>query len=341
MNTIQDKASMAIRETANEWAARLAAPDVTQAQKAGFTAWLRTSPVHVREYLDVEAVRLTVGAALHDDATDVRALLGDTRSNVVELDTVPAAMAISRRRAPAYMNAAALAVLAIGAVAGLQLSGDPDSKLYSTGVGEIRRVPLPDGSIVELNTRSEIRIDFAANRRDIHLAQGEAFFDVAKDPARPFRVLSDAAQIRAIGTRFSVHRKTGHTVVTVVEGRVAASKDNETLELAAGHRAVIDVATATKPALPAQPELVDASRLTAWRQHRLIFDNQPLSEVVAEFNRYNRQQLVIEDAALGAQGISGVFDPDKPQGLVLFLDRKGGVRAVEGDGNTLLLVPRG
>jgi transmembrane sensor len=336
MNTAQDKASMAIREAANEWAARLAAPEISHEVEAGFAAWLRSSPVHVREYLAAEAVRLTVGAALQDDTTDVRALLREAQTNVIELEAVPA-VAPMQPRVPAFMKVAAAMVLAVGAVVALTFSGVLAGDSYSTAIGEIRRVPLPDGSMVELNTQSKLRVDFAADRRDIHLTRGEAYFDVAKDPGRPFRVFSDDTQIRAIGTRFSVYRKSGHTVVTVVEGRVAASTSDDTLELAAGHQAVISVAAAEKSALPAQPAKVDANRLTAWRHNHLIFDNQPLSEVIAEFNRYNRQQLLIEDPELAAQGISGVFDPDKPQGLLLFLDRKGGVRAQQMPDGVVLL----
>ena len=155
-------------------------------------------------------------------------------------------------------------------------------------------------------------------------------------------MLSDTAQVRAIGTQFSVYRKPAGTVVTVLEGKVVVSPAAESesaedpdvgvIPLSAGQQAIVDSSLAKQTAkrttiTKATP--VDAARAIAWRQNRLIFDNQPLSVVITEFNRYNRRQLVVEDPELAAQGISGVFDPDKPEGLILFLNKKGGVRATE------------
>jgi transmembrane sensor len=356
MSAAQDKASIVIRETATEWVVRLAAPELSQADKVAFAAWLRASPIHVREYLNVEAVRAALEVAVQDDASDVLELLKEIPSNVIQSNVIhlgpacepaPAMAATPQRAVPRWIPSAiaAAALLATGAVLTLFFSGSFDANTYATSIGEIRRIPLPDGSTVELNTRSRIRIDFHAESRDVHLAEGEAFFTVAKDPRRPFRVLSDSAQIRAVGTQFSVYRQPVGTVVTVLEGKVvvspAAAKsstvaDAGVIPLSAGQQTIIDSSPARRAA-PAQANAVDATRATAWRHNRLIFDNQPLSAVVAEFNRYNRQQLLIEDSDLAAQQISGVFDPDKPQGLVLFLKEKSGVRASEVSDTTLLL----
>jgi transmembrane sensor len=336
MSAANDKASIAIRETANEWAARLAAPDLSHADKVAFAAWLRTSPVHIREYLNAEALRLMVETAVQTDTTDVRALLDEAPGNVVELEANSIAPSRRAARAPWIMRIAAAVLLLVGAAGAWILTGSLASDSHSTVRGEIRRVVLPDGSTVELNTDTKISVDFAADRRDIQLRRGEAFFVVARDPARPFRVLSDTARIRAVGTQFSVYRKQEQTVVTVLEGKVAAENDHDTLELTAGNQVVLESASGTAT-LPIEPVHVDAKRVTSWRQHRLIFDNEPLANVVAEFNRYNRQQLVIADPELAAQRISGVFDPDKPGGLVLFLNRKGAVQATEGPGSTLVL----
>lgn len=351
MSSPQDKASLVIREIATEWVARLAAPDLSQADKIAFAAWLRASPIHVREYLNAEAVRAALEVVVRDDASDVRELLKEVPSNVIHLgpacEPEPAVAATLQRTVPRWIPSAmaATALLAIGAVLTLFFSGSFDSNAYATSIGEVRRIPLPDGSTVELNTRSRIKVDFHADSRDVHLAEGEAFFSVAKDPRRPFRVLSDSAQVRAVGTQFSVYRKPVGTVVTVLEGKVVVSPaavkssavaDAGIIPLSAGQQTVIDSSPA-RSAAPAQATAVDATRATAWRHNRLIFDNQPLSAVVAEFNRYNRQQILIEDSELAAQQISGVFDPDKPQGLVQFLKEKGGVRAREVSDTTLVL----
>lgn len=340
MSATTDKASLAIRESAAEWAARLSAADLSPADKGAFAAWLRISPVHVREYLNMEALRSALAEAVAEDATDIGELLQAAPSNIVELDTDAPRPSIAaeqrpRRRRLAVAIAASVLFVA-GAALAVFFTQGLGAASYATGIGELRRIALSDGSTVELNTDSKIRVNFHERRRDIQLVRGEAFFIVARDAHRPFTVTSSTATVRAVGTQFSVYRKPGATLVTVVEGKVLAQSERTALELGAGQQTVI--ASGTAPANMAMAAVeVDASRATAWRQNRLIFDNQPLSEVIAEFNRYNRQQLFIDDPQLALQGISGVFDPGNPQGLLLFLSKKGGVEAVASAENSLHL----
>lgn len=377
MTTPDDKVSIAVRETAAEWVVRLGAPEISQADKAAFAAWLRASPIHVKEYLRAEAAWFAVRNVAQNRADDVQQLLQAADTNVVELALnrssrrsaqIEAVQQRDTRRSAGPsrgvpMTIAAALLLTVGAMFTLLLSDRFDRNSYSTAVGEMRRVVLADGSAVELNTHSKIRVDFGEHSRDIYLRRGEAFFSVAKDSRRPFRVFSDAALIRAVGTQFSVYRKPDQTVVTVVEGKVAVSPQNladrlvhttpstdaapsheqieddaNALELTAGHQVVIDTrsdafSSDTKAAN------VDTARATAWRQDRLIFDNDSLIEVVAEFNRYNRQKLMVEDPELATLAISGVFDPDKPQGLLGFLVTNGDVQVTELSSSRILLTP--
>ncbi len=405
MNGRDDKTVAAIREAAQAWVVRLADAGAAREERANFTAWLRMSPVHVREYLRAEATWQGMQEAGRGDRADVTALLRQARAgpdNVVEMRVgavptgpsaspavamgadrsisdlpSPASGVAPRRtrrtrthRAMAAAAVAALALAAIGAVLPL-LRGLPAPGVYATEVGEMRRVMLADGSAVELNTDSELRIDFGSATRDIHLVRGEAFFSVAKDPQRPFRVVSGTVLVRAVGTEFSVYRKPAETVVTVVEGRVAvqprdgnagasrgapgsagqvtgaepasytgAPPPPRMMELSAGHRLHLAAASTLQgPTLPAA-STVDAQRAVAWRQRRLVFENDPLAEIVAEFNRYNRQQLEVRDPRLAARRISGVFDPGKPMSLVRFLSRDGDVTVHE-LADQRLLIARG
>ncbi len=383
-----DKALLAIREQAAEWVIRLGAPDTAHGTHTTFSAWLRTSPIHVREYLRAEAAWLAVRGVAQHDRSDVSALLAAGQTNVVDLQQSPRAAGTTEvtsqldmpvqqpltrfRRRTMALAVAATVLLAIGAALALVLVERVDHSTYATAVGEMRRVVLEDGSAVELNTHSRIRVVYTDTARDIHLTRGEAFFSVARDTQRPFRVRSDEAVIRALGTQFSVYRKPGRPgqtgdagklIVTVVEGKVAVSQGRQAapepagkgtsaiatgakqqappaaVELSAGHQVVIDSSADSDRRELLATANVDAAGATAWRQRRLIFHNEPLAEVVAEFNRYNRQQLVVEDPALAATGISGVFDADKPQGLVGFLSANGEVRVVE-QGARLLLTAR-
>lgn len=340
MSNATDKAYAAVREAATEWLLRLSAPDSSPADKAEFVAWLRASPIHIREYMQAEAACAVVKEMVRTDTTDVRALVRDLPTNVVEFDRATAPTVKPAKSSAFSWRIAAGALLMVGAAAiAVVVSSSWKASAYSTSVGEIRRITLPDGSTAELNTHSKIRIEFNDERRDIYLARGEAFFSVAKDATRPFRVISDTASIRALGTQFSVYRKSGQTVVTVVEGKVAASDaqnqaaaDATPIVLIADHQVILESGDDA-----AAPTRVDAKRMTAWRQHRLIFEDEPLANVIAEFNRYNRQKLVLNDEELAAQGISGVFNPDKPEGLLLFLEKKSDVRAVAGADSTLIL----
>jgi transmembrane sensor len=184
--------------------------------------------------------------------------------------------------------------------------------------------------------------------RYVELSRGEALFSVAKDTERPFVVDSEVALVRALGTQFNVYRQAEQTLVTVIEGRVAVENKNTArripeasgsiamielppMELAAGDQAEI-VAQA-----PIRKVTANTERAVAWRERRLIFENQPLSEVVAEFNRYNRRQLVIEHPELAKERISAVFDADQPEALVRFLTQNTSIETVEAGNERLVL----
>ena len=169
--------------------------------------------------------------------------------------------------------------------------------------------------------------------RNVELQQGQALFHVAKDPARPFIVHSGATSVRAVGTQFDVYRKdSGVTVVTVVEGRVAVSA----ADLAAPQATSADVSGSASSLLTAgeqvivtaqssartQPRSADAAVATAWTKGQIVFQATPLKDVVEEFNRYNRHQLMIDDPTLKAVRVSGVFSSTDPASLLRFLSEQ-------------------
>lgn len=347
MSATHDKTTQAIREAAAEWIVRLDAPDVPPADNTAFTAWLRRSPEHVREYLRAETAwaALTGAAARHTG--DVEALLAAESTSVHFMTKMAAASQSLRDEAhevnrvqkarvkrflvPLAIAATVLLVLGFTFVPNLWDRLDPHT--YVTDTGEQRRIVLPDGSSIELNTRTRLHVDYTGRARTIHLVTGEAFFDVAEDAARPFSVVSDTATFRALGTQFNVRVQPDHAaVITVVEGSVAVEESKagvieaqpgDCLEVVAG--GFFDHGR------------VDAARATAWRQRRLIFDNEPLSAVIEEFNRYNTQQLELADPALGAERLSGVFAPDKLPALLQFLRKYGDWVVVEQSDRRLLL----
>jgi len=188
----------------------------------------------------------------------------------------------------------------------------PSATSYSTPVGGIASVPMSDGSAVTLNTDSKIRLDVTKTQRLVELQQGEAFFDVAKDPSRPFIVTAGSKRVVAVGTKFSVRRKGNELQVFVTEGRVrvedvaaATTEHDALLTLSAG-----GLARGEGDALLVQQKTVpEIERHLSWRTGYLIFRDTPLSDAVAEFNRYNAQQLVIDDPRVAEIRVSGKFRP--------------------------------
>jgi transmembrane sensor len=297
-----------------------------------FADWLRASPLHVREYL--RAVEIWEGLS-HPKAgsglsrEQLIAAAGD--SNLVEL---PAREEVSCNNPARRVTSSGLRWRRIGFA--LALSGvfvlaylgwqRTTTIVVRTGVGEQHSEVLPDRSIVDVNTQSEIRVAFTSTERRVELVRGEAFFDVAKDPARPFIVTTDLATAKAIGTRFSVYRAQSGTIVTVAEGRVLV-RDRRTV--VSESRSVSDPEDAVEvipgtqaeaqPGHHVQMRRANVTSTFAWREHRLVFEGEPLGRVVEEFNRYNSPPLVVSDPRLREQHISGVFGANDPESLLDFL----------------------
>lgn len=333
MNTTRDKATEAIVEEAARWVVCLGAREVSLEDRRQFVAWIKRSPVHLHEYLRSESVWSDLAYVDAGKRIDVTRLLVEPEADVIELAPGVASPAPIKRRSRSFI--AAIAASVVLGVAALLWYQAQSAGRYVTGVGEQRTARLDDGSTIVLNTGTELRVELAEQQREVRLLKGEALFNVASDPARPFRVLSDRTVAQAIGTSFVVRRKAEQTIVTVIEGQVAvASGSNHNQQLAAGVLArvandVIETAPVANPVA-----------VTAWRSGRLIFDGETLAEAVAEFNRYNDVQIVVDDPQLAAERVSGVFDAHQPQSLVLFLERSGAIEPTVADGGRIVLVPR-
>jgi transmembrane sensor len=348
MDAARDRNMEAIIDDAAQWVVRMGAPDVSVEDKRTFIAWLKRSPVHLGEYLRLERTWADLGSLDAAHRIDVEALLASEDANVVEVDFGIAKQTPAPDRASPLARGipAALAACLVLAMAGVLWFEIQFPNRYATGVGEQRTVKLTDGSTVVLNTNTKLRVDLSDERRIVRLLQGEALFNVAKDAARPFRVLSDRAIAQAVGTSFIVRRQEQQTVVTVIEGQVAVAHSGQidefksaqipahAVRVAAGVRA--DVADrAIKTALVENP-----ANVTAWRSGRLIFEGATLAEVVAEFNRYNEVQIVLQDSRLSNERLSGVFDADQPQALARFLEHSGVVEPLQMAGDSIILVPQ-
>ena len=304
-NTVGPNAPETGAEDAAFWVARLHSDQVTGADEAAFAAWLAERPERRAAYDAMERTWRALGA-LRNDAV-ANAALASLRANP-EAD--------AGRRALLGGGFA----LAAASLAGVALYFGAGTQRYETGVGELRREALEDGSTISLNTASRVRVRYDERERRIWLDRGQAFFTVAHDASRPFRVFVGSEEVRALGTAFEVRREGERMRVILEEGVVAVYRaEGETVLRAASLEAEPDLvlrpgqAAELAPEGAAQVASVDLRRTGAWRYGQMIFDAEPLARAVAEINRYHRRKIVLSDAALGDIAISGVFQTGRPE----------------------------
>ncbi|TGE01152.1 FecR family protein [Methylobacterium nonmethylotrophicum] len=271
-----------VDEAAAGWVVRLASSDATEADRAAFDAWLAADPVHAASYAEMEALWRRLG-------------------HLPEPLPGPSPEARTRRipKGPAGLAA----ILVLGATLADQ-SGLADrwrADLWSR-TGEVAHATLADGSRVDLNTGTALALRFTGTERRVQLLRGEAVFDVAREPGRPFIVEGGGLEVRALGTVFVVRADGAGRPVGVAEGRVEVTAAGRQLRVSAGE------AIAREDG--AVPTIVkaDVGRATAWRDGRLVVSGERLSDVLAEFARYRRGRIVLLDARAGERRVTGAFD---------------------------------
>jgi len=223
------------------------------------------------------------------------------------------------------------------------LSGDR----YATPVGGLDTVPLADGSQVTLNTDTRIRVELSDRERRIELDKGEAFFDVAKDPARPFVVYVNEKRVVAVGTKFAVRRDGDDIRVAVTEGKVLIDRAERSPASARPGGATTDVLlgagsiaqTAKADVLVRRDSRPEAEQLLSWRSGYLMFEATPLAAAVAEFNRYNTRKIVIRDASITNFPIGGNFRSGNIDAFLWLLEA-GFPIDVQHDGENIVLAAR-
>lgn len=302
-----------LRERAAGWAVRLDAGDCPEEELKQLDAWLAADPAH-------------------------RAALNAARALWLELD-VPALESVHRipprlvqRRSLGWIAVAATVLMSVGIASVtrdewlMQIRADE-----RTAVGESRWVTLEDGSRIQLNTQTAIAVDYSRSQRTITLLEGEAAFEVAHDPARPFRVIAADGAVTALGTVFQVRIDAGPaTHVVVAEGRVRVRSGANEESVAAGEQIVYSNQRLRERAP------VDIESASAWRRGQLSFIEQPLGVVVAQLDRYYAGRIQVADPALATRPVSGVFATARPLDAVAVIGRNLGLKTRR-DGDTIIL----
>lgn len=316
-------------EAAATWIVRVNEGPLGPEDQAEFDAWRAESTANAAAFAKAEAAWNLFDSVPDDPALDAlrasalaagkeprRGLWAGIGVGIAA--SLLAAVALNTDYLPFSQKADAPQVAARSVPATAATPEAPDSGEFATARGERRTVRLADGSAITLNTDSAIRVGYVADRRLVRLLRGQALFEVAKDPHRPFVVQAGAKQVTALGTIFEVRLLDSDRMkVTLVEGKVVVDE---------GEDRPADDASVMVPAVlvPGEALLVsdgarpvkfkaDIDQQLRWREGFVEFNDATLAEAVAEMNRYAGKQLVIGDPATGNLRVSGVFRTGSPE----------------------------
>ena len=332
--------SLGIELAASRWLARQDGDAWSQGDAAELDAWLHANTAHRVAFLRLQAAWAESGR-LHALGAGLRAGGPPPRGHwhsAPFTDRQAASLLASSRKPHARRQSLPmrLAGFAIAAACVLLVSWGwrsyqhVDVAAYHSAMGEVRSVPLADGSRATLASDSAFEIRLSRGERHVSLTRGEAIFAVAKDPGRPFVVATNGYRVIAVGTRFSVRRDDGEDLrVAVTEGTVRlesgpeAGSSSPSALLPAGSLALVHGDNVLVRSLP----LADVERMLGWRDGVLAFRDTPLAEAASEFNRYNTRRIVVGDAQAGALRVGGSFRWDNEEGFVRLLEQGFPVRA--------------
>jgi transmembrane sensor len=301
------------RETAQEielgaarWVARVEAGELSPEDAAALSAWLAVDTRRAGAYARARAIGhfSNRAAALGPDFDPRSFARGSWRDRLS-----PARLS---RRQLLWGGSAIAASAGVAAIAGEGLS--LFAPTYASALGQMRVVSLADGSVVNLNTGSRIRVRFSRQRRDIWLDQGEALFDVAKDPSRPFVVRVGELDVMAVGTSFVVrnlHDKPFQVLVR--EGVVQVGEGANAVRLSANMTALPAQQDAkASPIAVSHVPPHEVERATAWLNGRIAFEDETLRAAASEFSRYSDVRIVIDDPTIANERITGLYQSVDP-----------------------------
>jgi transmembrane sensor len=315
---LEDVKGGAMRDQACYWIARLRAETATDADRQEFALWLAANPAH-RQAMDA---MLTMWEDLE----------------VLKYRAPEVPVRTSRRRWLGTSLTLAASVL-VALLLSPRLGLGPDTQDYRTRLGEQLALTLADGSSVKLNTKSSLVVSYTQSERKLTLESGEAFFQVAHNPARPFLVTAGNTEVRALGTAFNVLLTGQRSEVTVTEGVVRVTELNapatrpaHTELLYRNQRLAQD--SAGRQAIAA----VDADSLVAWRDGKLVAHDMPLGVLVEELSRYHPNKIFVAEPDLSQATVSGVFQLEDLDSILLALEHTVNVRSVTLDDGSVQLI---
>ena len=314
----------ALSDEAAGWVARTQGNDVAHEVREELARWMDADPSHAVAYLRAEAAWERM-----------------ERLKAMPVSSFAPEEAVGRRRMTRRAALAGGLGLCAASAAGWWIASTPDT--YRSAIGERRVIALEDGSRVTLNTASVLRIKFTDAERSLHLVNGEALFEVAHNPQRPFVVKAASSHIRALGTAFSVRLRSDLAEVTVKEGTVVVVEGPQTTpppdparQITAGSGAVVDRTTVAKSELA--PDVL-RQRL-AWSEGVIELRGETLAQAAEEFSRYRPKRIIVADPRVASIRIGGRFASDEADEFLRSVQSGFPVRIIEGADGTVYLVHR-
>lgn len=297
----------AVRDQAALWFARSRDGDLPAPERASFEGWLAEHDQHAHEF---RLLQNLWGAADLLPKARLQALCQP------DAPTPLRAPSVKRRTFVRYAVAASLVAMVVGSGLYFGLDREPDySAEFATVLGERRQVALPDGSVLDLNGRTRLKVHFFSATRQVELTEGEAMFSVEHDSSRPFVVQTGNGSVTVTGTRFDVRRDLTRTLVAVESGTVKvkgqADEQGNMVTLTAGLGSSIDVSGKVTPA-----QAVNTAAITAWRGGKLVFNDASLRDVALEVSRYREKPLRVAEGKTANLRLTSVFKSDDTDALL-------------------------
>lgn len=309
-----------LTEEAVEWFVRLQDENCDDNDWVLFSEWVAQSEAHSQAYEQVQTLWHSLDSLKTIDIPD---------------------LAKARRKPPpsrlqTITNVSALSLL-LAVSAGLYYEQQLEFIHYSTSQNQRRTITLEDGSQIDMNANTRIKVKLSLLQRNIHLEHGEALFDVSHEWLRSFTVHTEKLEILDIGTRFNVLQRKKSVEVAVLEGEVQINdgQNIEDVSIRAGYSRHYYYDSSLSPVANIQPQVV-----TAWLGGNLIFDHTPLKKVVKEIERYHQIKFVFSDSVLAKETLSGTFKVADLSGFLLALKSMLPIEVQQQENQTIVLKNR-
>ncbi len=255
--------------SAIQWLALLNSPEITAEQTKAFFQWMEASAQNQCAYIKAEQ-------------------LWEQGSELARIDEPVSTFTLWMTQRQFFALACSITIMLV-CTSLFYLNQAPLMQEFQSAIGEQHTITLEDGTVVTLNTDTQLRIDLQSNKRLAYVDKGEVFFSVQKDNKRPFDVITQSGTVRVVGTQFSVHNTGADAVVTVIEGKVALAS----LIVTANQQ--VSMVQASTGALP---ESIDAKAELSWRKRELIYRSEPLGQVIKDLNRYYKAKISLATPSL-------------------------------------------